>query len=81
MAALVVGRGGDTVELIVDAVEGFVDAVERRELPPLIAPYLRGQFRALVVQPEGELLEVDPERLLAMARGGGGAAAVEARKA
>lgn len=69
---VIVGDGGDEKALAVDRVEGFVDAGEIRELPQLVAPFVRGVFRGVVLRPEGELLVVDTMALVSAAAAGRG---------
>lgn len=60
---VVVAGGGGERALAVDAVEGIVESAGIREWPALVAPYVRRSFLGVALQPEGELLVVDPAAL------------------
>lgn len=59
-AVIVVGSRGGATALMVDRIEGIVEGVEMRPLPPLIAPFARGMFRGLTLHADGGRLVVDP---------------------
>jgi chemotaxis signal transduction protein len=64
-AALVfIGRAGAPgAALAVDRIEGMVEAGDVREVPALVAPFVRGVIRGVVLQPDGGLLVIDPDAL------------------
>jgi len=64
---VIVGAEGGEMALAVDGVEGLVDAGEVRALPELVAPFVRGVFRGIVLRPAGELLVVDTGALVSAA--------------
>lgn len=66
-AAYVIVEGIQEMALIVDGVEGIVEAGEIRPWPSLIAPFVEKVFRGVVVQPEGDLVVVDSAALHGLA--------------
>ncbi|HEY6000972.1 MAG TPA: chemotaxis protein CheW [bacterium] len=60
---VVLGASDGEMGLAVDRVEGFFDAGEIRDLPGLVAPFVRGVFRGIALRPGGGLLVVDTAAL------------------
>jgi chemotaxis signal transduction protein len=70
-AVIVVGRSGGSTALIIDRVEGIEEGAEMRPLPALVAPFVRGVFRGVVLRADGGCLVVDPAALSGAAAVGG----------
>jgi hypothetical protein len=63
LTAVIVGREGGPVALLVDAVEGLAAVDGVLAWPALLARVVPAVFRGVAMRPEGELLVVDPELL------------------
>ena len=70
-AVIVVSGGGGAKALVVDCVEGIVEGVEMRQLPALVAPFVRELFRGVTLHADGGRLVVDPAALAGAAALGG----------
>lgn len=66
-AGIMIGTGARPTMLIVDRVECIVEGVEMRPLPALVAPFVRGVFRGIALQADGNRLVIDAAALLGAA--------------
>lgn len=75
---ILLGRGGRSVALLVDAVDGIEEAGEFRAWPRLIAAHVDPVFRGVALQPDGALVVVDAAALVPPEGPGAGGRAREA---
>lgn len=67
-AAFVIIGDPNEMAIIVDGIEGLVEAGEISAWPSLIAPFVEKVFRGVVVRPGGDLVVIDPAALQGLAR-------------